>query len=180
MLNLCAILTPEYSFILSLIIIGVLFLIFLVVRSIYKMTKSDKSLSKDLDYGEITLFEKVESAQAFKLFREKSNKYYGICNIAFVVAILIFALINPFMLLIPVFIYAMALLVISNIVAPYRELYETALKNDKIRHEERIRFKERKRLSSLEIPPKPPTLNQIKTSFENSDEANGNSNSRKT
>lgn len=120
------------------------------------------------DFNKITMFEKIESAEAFKQYTVKANKAYTLLIIFSIIAIIAGFCISVVFGIIAIVLSLIVKSIISSRLKPYRDIYLTALRNDKIRHEEKVRFLERQRLNSIinKIPPKPPTTKQIKQSLE--------------
>lgn len=120
----------------------------------------------NINVKNIVLMEKVESEEAEKLYYEKRNKYQLIytipilCLFLFVILTIIqlngenpnVALLTFFEIMIVLFILSIIITIgiYRNLIQPYKDLLKIAELNDKIRHEEKIRFKERKRLLSEE------------------------------
>lgn len=151
----------------SVTICIILLVLFIIGYFFFKLFSLPRSIDTK-DFKDITLFEPIESKNALTLYKLKSNKYYLITILVSLLVDILIACINIFFILIPITLSIIAMFIVSRILRPYKQIYYTALKNDKIRHEERIRFKERQRLSAeiRNIPPKPPTAKLINESLE--------------
>lgn len=123
-----------------------------------------------IEVKNITLMDKVETKEAEKIYYEQKQKY----NLLLIIPILCFFLFfiltviqsnkevrdgyqmvneNPelftffqVMTIISIMITILCFFIYKEKMRPYKELLQVARLNDKIRHEEKIRFRERKRL----------------------------------
>lgn len=113
---------------------------------------------KKIEIENVTLIDDVEEKEARKLYNKKKKKvllYFFIANcsmlIIFFLVLAICSGINFDMALLILlwicfFLELILILVYNLLMYPYRKLLKIAKFNDKIRHEERIRIRERQRL----------------------------------
>lgn len=112
----------------------------------------------------ITLMDKTETREAYAIYNSKRAN----CCLIFIIPIIISSLLllcvanNPeqmgdggigmlFVLtIILTLINIGAIYLYRNVMRPYKDLLEVAKLNDRVRHEEKIRFKERKRIEEYE------------------------------
>ncbi len=113
---------------------------------------------KNFETERITLRDEVETREALRIKKEQTKKIIAIplvplaCVIIFLSLLLTNInnsnLVNVFSTLLSVSGLAtiVCLIVYNSLMAPYCKLVKIASRNDQIRHDEKIRFKERKRL----------------------------------
>lgn len=116
---------------------------------------------EDIETVNITKMETPETDEALTLlYKVKSEYDIGIAlTIVGTILFLLFALILTFttdnvdityifwgLFIVNFFAFILCIFIRKIILKPYYELLEIAINNDKVRHEERIRFRERKRL----------------------------------
>lgn len=125
-----------------------------------------KSNSNKIKVKNITLMETPETDEALSLLSRAKDKYF-IWSLVMTVLVIFFGIVEFIFLqsitinvayrVIGAFVWIISivlLIVIRSLrrayLKPYYELWNIAKLNDKIRHEERIRFRERKRLEQTE------------------------------
>ena len=102
----------------------------------------------------ITKKQTPETDEALKLLETAKSKINNLVLIPFLLSVflsILMCILNKFYISIPFIALGIIDLIIyfvyrSHFLKPYYSLLEIAIRNDNIRHEERIRFRERKRL----------------------------------
>lgn len=113
-------------------------------------------LEKELK-NKITMIDELETKSAQKLLNMKLDQFkivYLIPLIILIISLVIAIATNYndiilFILFLSLLAFALSLLCYFIIIRPYVKLLKLAKFNDKIRHEEKIRFKERKRMENI-------------------------------
>ena len=120
----------------------------------------------------ITLMDEVETNEARKIFQEHQRKYSPLVVVPLIVSIvtLILGFILHISVLFNVALIAFVLTFIGAMIysakmQPFWKLLKIAKLNDKIRHTERIREKERQRLANLALKDKKYTIDDIETTL---------------
>lgn len=115
----------------------------------------------------ITLYETPETDEALALLNKYRDKFRRILLTTFIIAIgvtFICSMISLPLMFTSLALFAISLLIIflirNSTLAPYKQLLLIARRNDRIRHEERVKYKEHMRLEK-EFKPYKPTKKQI-------------------
>lgn len=128
---------------------------------------------KNIETKNITIPETPETDEANEILNEQKAKIWT--QIIYIVLLNLIGLIiclsikkqdiSPLITWCSIFILCIIICLFYNIgkLRPYKELLKLAKANDKLRHEERIRYRERKRLEEEEptIKPKQTPVNRI-------------------
>ena len=124
-------------------------------------------LDEELKY--ITLYETPETDEALEILARRKQPFvvcFWACLIITVLSLPLMFINVGFGILSLCFVVVNFILVIVSriILKPYRELYLIAVRNDRVRHEERVRFKEHMRLEK-EFQTYKPTKKQIENTL---------------